>query len=64
MIDKCNIRFKVFFNEPLTREEEAVYLNTMATKAEKKKYFKHKKEIDRAYNNLVKQLRRVSLCKN
>lgn len=59
MIDKCNITFKVFFREPLTREEEAVYLNTMATKDEKKKYFKHKKEIDKAYNRLVKELRRV-----
>lgn len=59
MINKCEITFKVFFHEPLTREEEAVYLNTMATKADKKKYFKHKKEIDRAYNRLVKELRRV-----
>lgn len=59
MINKCEITFKVFFHEPLTREEEVVYLNTMATKAEKKKYFKHKKEIDRAYKRLVKELRRV-----
>ena len=59
MINKCEITFKAFFNEPLTREEEAVYLNIMATKAEKKKYFKHKKEIDRAYTLLVKELRRV-----
>lgn len=64
MIDKCDITFKVFFHEPLTREEEAVYLNTMATKVDKKRYLKHKKKIDKAYNNLVKQLRRVSLCKN
>ena len=59
MINKCEITFKVYFNEPLTPEEEAVYLNIMATKAEKKKYFKRKKEIDRAYNRLVKELRRV-----
>lgn len=58
-MNKCEITFKVFFHEPLTPEEEAVYLNTMATKAEKKKYFKRKKEIDRAYNRLVKELRRV-----
>lgn len=59
MINKYAITFKVCFREPLTREEEAVYLNTMATKAEKKEYFKRKKEIDRAYNRLVKELRRV-----
>ena len=59
MTNKCEITFKAFFHEPLTREEEAVYLNTMATKAEKKKYLKHKREIDRAYNRLVKELRRV-----
>lgn len=59
MIDKCDITFKVYFNEPLTREEEAIYLNTMATKDEKKKYFKRKKEVDKAYNRLVKELRRV-----
>lgn len=58
-MNKCEITFKVFFHEPLTREEEAVYLNTMATKDEKKKYFRHKKEVDRAYNRLVKELRRV-----
>lgn len=58
-MNKCEITFKVFFHEPLTPEEEAVYLNTMATKAEKKKYFKSKKEVDRAYNRLVKELRRV-----
>ena len=59
MINKYEITFKVFFHEPLTREEEAVYLNIMASKAEKKKYFKHKEEIHRAYNRLVKELRRV-----
>lgn len=57
MIDKCNIRFKVFFNEALTSEEEAIYLTVMADAEEKRKYLEHKKKIDRAYNKLVRELR-------
>lgn len=58
IINRYEITFKVCFKQPLTREEEAIYLATMATKAEKKRYFKHKKEVDKAYNRLVKELKK------
>lgn len=56
-MDKCNIRFKVFFNEALTAEEEAIYLTVMANAEEKRKYLAHKKKLDRAYNKLVRELK-------
>lgn len=58
MIDKCWIRFKVFFKEALTPEEEAIYLYVMANAEEKKKYLAYKKKIDNEYNRLVKELKR------
>lgn len=56
-MDKCSIRFKVFFNEALTSEEEAIYLTVMANAEEKRKYLAHKKKLDRAYNKLVRELK-------